>query len=275
MPFPQRPRTVITGAGSGLGRACALQLARRHGRILVAEVNIPAADETVRLVQAAGGEGVSFPCDVTKPEDLERAAAEMDRRWGGTDILVNNAGVAAAGQVGEQSLDDWRWIVGINLWGVIHGCHVFTPRFRAAQSGFILNVASAAGFVSMPEMASYNVTKAGVIALSETMYGELGACGVHVSVACPSFFQTNLMDTFRSSQERQRAIAQNLFRRSRVSADEIAAAGLAALEAGTLYVVPQTDAKVTWWLKRLSPAFYFGSIRKRFYSKLVERQLLK
>ena len=111
---------------------------------------------------------------------------------------MNNAGVAAGGLVGEQSLDDWKWIVDINLWGVIHGCHVFAPRFRAQRSGYILNVASAAGFVSLPEMASYNVTKAGVIALSETLCGELSPCGVRVSVTCPSFFKTNLMDVLRS-----------------------------------------------------------------------------
>jgi short-subunit dehydrogenase len=107
------------------------------------------------------------------------------------------------------------------------------------------------------------------------MYGELGSAGVHVTVLCPSFFKTNIMNTFRAAQDRQRTIAHNLFRRSNAGPDEIAAAGLTALEAGTLYVVPQADAKLAWWLKRLSPALYFGSMRKRFYSKLVETQLLK
>jgi NAD(P)-dependent dehydrogenase (short-subunit alcohol dehydrogenase family) len=274
MPFPTNPRAVVTGAGSGLGRALALNLARRGGRILVADINVASADETVRLAKAAGGDGVACSCDVTRVADLERVAAEADGRWGGVDILVNNAGVAAAGLVGEQSLDDWAWIVGINLWGVIHGCHVFAPRFRAQRSGYVLNVASAAGFVSLPEMASYNVTKAGVISLSETLCSELGASGVRVSVLCPSFFKTNLMNTFRSPGDRQRAMAENLFRRSRATADEVAASGLAGLEAGRLYIVPHADAKRAWWLKRMNPGFYFSAMRRGFYSWGGDRKLL-
>lgn len=275
MSFPVKPRVVITGAGSGLGRAIALKLARRAARILVTDVDLASAEETVRLVGEAGGEGVAFPCDVTRVADLEGAAAEADRRWGGTDILVNNAGVAAAGLIGEQALDDWKWIVGINLWGVIHGCHVFAPRFRERGSGYILNVASAAGFVSLPEMASYNVTKAGVIALSETLSAELGSCGVHVSVACPSFFKTNLMSSFRSPDARQRLMAGNLFKRSPATAEDVAAAALDGLEGQTLYVVPHLDGKLAWRLKRLSPGLYFAAMRRLFYSMGFDRQLLK
>ncbi len=274
MSFPERPRAVITGAGSGLGRALALSLARRRARLLLADVDRVRAGETARLVEAAGGEGIPIRCDVTKLEDLEGAATKIQALWGGTDILVNNAGVAAAGRVGEQSLEDWRWIVGINLWGVIHGCHVFVPRLRQQGSGFILNVASAAGFVSLPEMASYNVTKAGVISLSETLYGELGGSGIHVSVACPTFFRTSLMDSFRSPGDRQRAVAANFFRRSTATAEEVAAVALEALESGRLYAVPQTDGRVAWLLKRLSPAVYSRGLRWGFGSRWIERRLL-
>ncbi len=275
MSFPANPRAVITGAGSGLGRALAVRLARRKGRILVADINMAGADETVRLVKKAGGDGVALSCDVTRVENVEGAAAEAERRWGGTDILINNAGVAAAGLVGEQSLEDWKWIVGINLWGVIHGCHVFAPRFRKHASGYVLNVASAAGFVSMPEMASYNVTKAAVIALSETLRAELRPCGVYVSVVCPSFFKTNLMHTFRSPTKRQRVMATNFFRRSRATADEVAAAALAGLESGSLYIVPNADARIAWRLKRFQPELYIALMRRLFYTWGGDRWLLK
>ncbi len=275
MSFPRHPRAVITGAGSGFGRALALALARRQGRILVADVNADAAEATVRLVEAAGGAAVAFRCDVSRLTEVEAAADRIDSLWGGADIVVNNAGVAAAGCIGELAMADWQWIVGINLWGVIHGCHVFVPRFREQKCGFILNVAAAAGFVSLPEMGAYSMTKAGVISLSETLYGELGPAGVNVTVACPSFFKTNLMETFRSPGARQRVIAQNLFNRSTVSADQVAADTLASLEAGRLYAIPQRDARLLWRLKRFSPSAYFGTIRKRFYSKAVERQLTK
>lgn len=274
MPFPQQPRAVITGAGSGFGRALALQLGRRQGRILVCDVDLPGAEETARLVHGAGGTAAAFRCDVRTPADLERAADEADRLWGGTDILVNNAGVAVAGRVGEISLDDWTWIMNINLWGVIHGCHVFVPRFRKQKSGYILNVAAAAGYISLPEMSAYSVTKAGVISLTETLYGELGPDNVAISVACPSFFKTNLMDTFRSPEARQRDIAQSLFNKSKATADDVAAAALAALEKGKLYAIPQADAKAIWLLKRLNPTLYYGALRKYFYSKTVERHLL-
>lgn len=275
MSFPANPRAVITGAGSGLGRALAVHLARRKGRILVADINMAGAGETVRLVKKAGGDGVALSCDVTRVEDVESAAAEAERRWSGTDILINNAGVAAAGLVGEQSLEDWKWIVSINLWGVIHGCHVFAPRFRKQASGYVLNVASAAGFVSLPEMASYNVTKAAVIALSETLRAELRPCGVYVSVVCPSFFKTNLMHTFRSPTKRQRVMATNFFRRSRATADEVAAAALAGLESGSLYIVPNADTRIAWRLKRFHPELYIALMRRLFYTWGGDRRLLK
>lgn len=275
MTFPVRPRAVVTGAGSGFGRALALALGRRGGRVLIADVNLAGAEETAGLVAAAGGEGVAARCDVRRVDEVEALALEMEARWGGVDIVVNNAGVAAAGPVGAVTLDDWRWIVDINLWGVVHGCHVFVPRLRAQGSGYVLNVAAAAGFISLPEMGPYSLTKAAVISLSETLYGELGPAGVHVTVACPSFFKTNLMESFRSAEERQRKAAQNFFARSAATADEVAARTLDALERGRLYAIPQTDAGLLWRVKRFAPALYFRAVRRFFYSKAVERGILK
>jgi NAD(P)-dependent dehydrogenase (short-subunit alcohol dehydrogenase family) len=275
MAFPEQPRAVITGAGSGLGRALALQLATRRGSTLVCDIDLPSAELTVQLVQAAGGTAAALRCDVSKLDDLTRAADEAERLWGGTDILVNNAGVAAAGHVGALSLDDWTWIVNINLWGVIHGCHVFVPRLRAKKSGFILNIASAAGFVSLPEMGAYNLTKAGVISLSETLYAELGSDNISVTVACPTFFATNLMSSFRAPESRQRELAQSFFKRSKATAADVAATALDALEQGKLHVMAQPDAKAMWLLKRLHPGLYFRLLRNWFYSETVQRHLIK
>lgn len=106
------------------------------------------------------------------------------------------------------------------------------------------------------------------------MYGELGSANVHVTVVCPSFFATNILKSFRSAQARQRTIAQNLFGRSKTSADDIAAQAIKALETGSLYVVPQADARFAWWMKRLSPACFFRTMRNNFYSKIVEKNIL-
>src|SRR4051812_6156952 len=123
MTLPNRPRAVVTGAGSGLGRAICLQLARRNARILLADVNVEGANETASML--SGAETHVMRCDVTKPDDVPALADEMDSRWGGTDLVVNNAGVAVGGLVGEVPLEDWRWIVDVNLWGVVYGCHYF------------------------------------------------------------------------------------------------------------------------------------------------------
>jgi NAD(P)-dependent dehydrogenase (short-subunit alcohol dehydrogenase family) len=260
MKLPPSPRAVITGAGSGLGRALALELARRGGRILVTDVSEQSAVETAQLVEEAGGTGHPMACDVSRVQDVERAAQGAEALWGGVDLLVNNAGVAAGGLVGDMPLEDWEWIVRINMWGVIHGCHVFVPRMRARSAGHILNVASAAGVTSLPEMASYNMTKAAVVSLSETLHAELAPHGIHVTALCPTFFRSSLMDSFRSPHARQRALADAFFRRSRTTAEQVARAGLRGLERNRVIVIPQLDGRLLWRLKRLSPGLYHGAL---------------
>jgi short-subunit dehydrogenase len=189
---------------------------------------------------------------VGRAADVEAAAADIEARWGGVDVVINNAGVAAAGPVGEMSLDDWRWIVDINMWGVVHGCHSFVPRLKKQKSGFILNVASSAGFASLPEMGAYSLTKAAVISLSETLRGELARDGISVSVLCPTFVKTNLLETARTSS-RALEMAHKAFEKSLMTADQVARVALKGLQAGELIIIPQLDGAVLWRAKRLSP----------------------
>lgn len=273
MKLPGRPRAVVTGAGSGLGRALSLALARRGGRVLVTDVNDEGVEQTVREVRAAGGEAEGLRCDVTRAADLEAAAVAIEGRWGGVDLLVNNAGVAAAGFVGEAPLDLWEWALAVNLRGVIHGCHAFVPRMKAQRRGWILNVASSAGIVSMPEMGPYNVTKAGVISLSETLYAELASHNVAVSALCPTFFPTGLFDAMRTSAERQRRMARTLFASSTMDAEQVAAAALKGLERGQLIVIPQLDGALLWRLKRMVPGLFHGALRAQQKLDLAARVL--
>ena len=272
--FPDRPRVVITGAGSGLGRAIALAFAKRQGRVLVADRHVPRGEETVQLVQKAGGVAEFVECDVTVSSQVENLAVRAAALWGGTDVLVNNAGVAGAGRGDEMSLVDWEWVLRINLWGPIYGCHAFVPRMRKQRSGFILNVASSAGIVALPEMGAYSVSKAGVIALSEVLYGEAGQDGIHVSALCPTFFKTNLMETMRASDE-QRKMTAGLFNLSTVTAEYVAACALRGLERGELIIIPQRDGQLMWRLKRSSPSMFHKVIRlqQRFglFQKLAKR----
>ena len=269
--IPARPRVFLTGGGSGLGRAFALQLARRGGRILVTDIRSDAAVAVTEEVRALGGEAHALTLDVGELAAVQGAAQWMQQSFGGVDLVINNAGIAVAGRVGEASLEDWHFVMRVNLFGVIHGCHVFAPILRAAGRGAILNVASAAGFASLPEMGPYNVSKAAVIALTETLRAELGPAGIAVSALCPTFFPTNLMDSFRAPDPRQRKLAEALFARARATADEVAAAGLAGLEAGRLITVPQRDGRLMRVFKGLAPEVYAQVLAGPLFRRLTSR----
>ena len=263
---------VVTGAGSGLGRAIALRLARPGATLLLADLNLEACEETARLVEARGGNAHAQQVDVADAAQVEALAAEAERRLGRVDLVVNNAGVAAAGAIGQSPLADWRWIIGINLFGVIHGCHAFVPRLVAQGGGAILNTASMAGFACAPMMGAYNVTKAGVIALSETLAAEMADKNVRVTVLCPAFFKTNLLETARSADAQLMAMARGAFERATVTADDVAAAALQAVERGKLYCLPMREGRVVWRIKRLLPERFVKMLSSARVQRMVRLQ---
>lgn len=253
---------VVTGGGSGLGRSLALEIARRGGRVIIADIARERAESVAREVDTLVGPGKAFAtaCDVTKVEQVEALATFADDTLGSVSLVVNNAGVAVGGHVGEVSLDDWRWVAEVNLWGVVHGCHVFLPRLKQQGGGAILNVASAAGLLSPPQLGPYNITKAAVVALSETLYAEAKPHGVHVTVLCPTFFRTGLLDTARGTDESTRAFVAKLMDGSRVQSDDVARAALDALQKRELYCVPMADGRTLWALKRALPQRFLDLI---------------
>ncbi len=255
---------VVTGAGSGLGRAFCEELGARGARVVASDVDEVGAAETAERVRRAGGDAIVVRCDVADPAQVD-ALAEKARAWAGDiDLVINNAGVAVAGRFEKVALDDWKWIMGINLWGVVHGCRAFVPAMRARKRGYIINVASAAGLLATPKMAPYNVTKAGVVSLSETLHAELAGDHVHVSVLCPTFFQTNIARGSRGSiDDRMRTLMEKLMARSRVQAPEVAKAALAGVAKNQLYVVPMTDGRAMWRLKRLAPERFYQLVGGR------------
>jgi NAD(P)-dependent dehydrogenase (short-subunit alcohol dehydrogenase family) len=253
---------VITGAGSGLGRALCLELAKRKASVLVSDIDLAGAEETAHAVEQAGGRALARRCDVTKVDEIEALAALADSELGGSDLVANNAGVGAGGPVGEVALKDWEWVVQINLWGVIYGCHAFVPRFKRQGSGHVLNIASVAGLISAPEMAPYNVTKAGVVALSETLFGELAPFGIGVTVVCPSFFASEIINSsrFSGSDPSLTTAAKTMMASSKVQAPDVAARALACCERNKLYCVPMADARWGWRMMRLAPQRFYRTI---------------
>jgi short-subunit dehydrogenase len=250
MPLPKTLHAVITGAGSGFGRALALVLAERGARLLLADKYEGTARETADLARARGArEARAVRCDVTHIEDVEALAACRD---GVVDLVVNNAGVGSGGAVGAAPIEDWRWTLEVNLFGVIHGCHVFVPVLLEQGRGHVLNVASAAGLVSVPQTGAYNVSKAGVVALSETLAAELEGTAIGVTVLCPTFFQSNIVKSGRFNDSEQRERGLKLVANGK-TAESVARAALTSIEKGRLYCVPMIDGRALWRMKRLAP----------------------
>ncbi len=258
--LPSRARCVVTGAGSGFGRAVSLELHKRGGRLLVTDVDLESAEATAKMIRDRGGEGHAMMVDVRDPADVEAMALRADALWGGTDVLVNNAGIAVVGEMGKIPIDDWKLQVEINLYGVIWGCHYFVPAMKQRRSGFILNVASSAGLLAAPTMGPYNVTKAGVVALSETLFAELATERIHVSALCPTFFRTNIHTRARAHGANTGARTDKLVTEAKWSAEEIAERAIDGLLRRDLYIIPQTDGKLMWRAKRALGANFYKAL---------------
>ncbi len=248
---------VVTGAGSGIGRSFALELARRGGSIVCADINLAAAEETVALIEQEGATGFALRCDVGSAEQVQQLAEQAEvLLQHPVTLVINNAGVGLGGKFDELSLDDWQWCMNINLWGVIHGCHYFVPGFKKQGRGAIINVASAASYTAAPEMSAYNVTKAGVRALSETLFAELKRDNIRVNVLCPTLVPTNIIKDGRIPARYSRLANHALMNYALTTSDAVARLTLNRLDKGELYTTPQVDAKLFWIMKRASPDLY-------------------
>ena len=194
---------VITGGASGIGFATAERLAAEGMKIALADVEPGALDAAVKKLEAGGAAVLGVRTDVSQAADVERLAARTLERFGGVHVVFNNAGVFLAGEAWENSLADWEWVLGVNLWGVIHGIRTFVPiLLRQNEPAHVVNTASMAGLTSNPGLSVYNVTKHAVVTLSETLHGDLALRGapVKASVVCPGFIQTRIMDAARNRQ---------------------------------------------------------------------------
>ncbi len=192
---------VITGAASGIGRALAEGFAREKMKVVLADVEVAALAETEDALRSTGATVLAVPTDAANAESVTNLAEKTMKQFGAVHLLCNNAGVAVGGPIWEASVADWAWVLGVNLWGVIHGIRTFVPlMLQQAEPCHIVNTASVAGLISTPGLGVYNVTKHGVVTLSETLYLELQAAGsqIGVSVLCPGWVKTRIGESERN-----------------------------------------------------------------------------
>ncbi len=239
-------RILVTGAASGLGAALTRAWRARGEEVLATDL---------------AGDDVDLTLDITSDDDWAAAYDEVQRRWGGLDVLVNNAGVAGGGRLDVATLEEWRWITEINLFGVVRGTRTFVPMFKRQRGGHVVNVASLAGLVHPAGMASYNAVKAAVVALTETTGHELAPYGVRASVVCPSYFRTNLLASMQGADTALAGVVAHLVESSPLTADDIAAAVVAGVDDGDDVIVPDQPARDAWALKQQDRAAYDAVMR--------------
>ena len=270
--FPKM-RVLITGATSGFGEALAYQLAARGWKVAVTGRKLDAVQRTAAEVTRRGGTGLGLSLEVREKSQWQAIRQTLKEAWGGIDVLVNNAGVADANQMVNMSDEAWESVLSTNLHGVINGCRTYVPDMIEAQSGYILNVASIAGLLSMPEMANYSVSKAGVISLSETLNTELSAAHIGVTVLCPSGFKSSLFEkAARDGRDATEArvsgrVVQKDMDKGTHTSETVAAYALKAIERGWLYSIPQPMYKLFWIAKRLMPNTFYNLIGWMYRNK--------
>lgn len=254
---------VLTGAGSGFGLECARIGAKLGMNLVLADVQQDALDKTVAEMQAAGAPVLAMRVDVSKAEQMQALADATFQRFGAPHFVFNNAGVGAGGLVWENTLQDWEWVLGVNLMGVVHGVRLFTPMMLAAAKadpayqGHIVNTASMAGLLNAPNMGIYNVSKHAVVSLSETLYQDLALVTdqISASVLCPFFVPTGISQSHRNrpddlkaqakptqSQLIGQAMSDKAVSSGKVTAAEVAQMVFDAISAGQFYIYSHPKA---------------------------------
>jgi NAD(P)-dependent dehydrogenase (short-subunit alcohol dehydrogenase family) len=244
---------AVSGAASGLGRAMALAFAREGMDLALADVDEGGLKETASLLE--GVRAITLRVDVSRGEQVEAFRDRALKELGGVHVVCNNAGVSTLGAAWEASVADWQWILGVNLWGVIHGVRAFAPQLIAQNEGHIVNTASVSGLISPPGSSTYNVTKHAVVALSETLHHDLRerSSAVGVSVLCPAYVPTRITESERNrphaaSAKSSETIAREAMLKKavasgKISADQVAQAVVAAVKDERFYILTHARIK--------------------------------
>jgi len=252
---------VVTGAGSGLGRAAALAFAREGMRVAVADLDGEGLENVAQELRFAGATVSSYRTDVSKAEEMDALASRVFDEMGGAQLVCNSAGVALMAPVWETTVADWQWTLGVNLWGVIHSLRSFVPRLVAQDSGHIVNVTSIAGLISPPGSGAYAAGMHAVVSLSETLHHDLREIGSSfgVSVLCPAYVPTGSPESERKRpkefanpprelsplQRAKQAMLRKAAQSGRISEDQVAQILVAGVKANRFYILTHPRIKGT------------------------------
>jgi NAD(P)-dependent dehydrogenase (short-subunit alcohol dehydrogenase family) len=226
-------------------------------RVLIADL-----DEVAGQAAAAELDGAFQRCDVRSDADWERLRAWCETEWDGLDVLVNNAGVSGSGRIERIEMSDWDWMLDINLKGVVRGCRTFVPVFKRQRGGHLVNIASMAGLMNLPGMVSYNVAKAGVISLSETLRYELEPYSITTTVVCPSFVKTNIGGSMRGPDQVLLDLADRWIQGGKLTAEQVADQVFDAVRARRFLVITHPEARQALRMKRWASRLAARQIRK-------------
>ena len=250
---------VITGAGSGIGRALALECARRGARLLLADIDATGLAETCTQARAAGADVASHQVDTGSEASITALAAASQGLFGAADILINNAGVGLVAPVAKLDSGDAHWLMNINFWGVVHGCRTFLPQMRSQPQAVIVNISSIFAMISVPTQSIYNASKAAVRAFSDALREELRDTPIRVLCVHPGGIRTNIVNNARVSDTAMLGMsvetmrANFLQKMAPTSAEEAALAIVRAIESGRTRLLIGTDARIADLLFRLCP----------------------
>jgi NAD(P)-dependent dehydrogenase (short-subunit alcohol dehydrogenase family) len=248
---------LVTGAGAGIGRAIALEAADRGGNLAICDINPEGLDATEALLADYGVNVISSVVDVTQRAQVNAFAALVQEQAEAVDILVNNAGVVVAADILETSPEDWEFIIGVNLMGVIYFCDAFCPAMVARDSGgHVVNIASMEGFAAMEGFGAYSTTKFAVVGYSDALRQELSHHKIGVSVVCPGVVNTSLTEGMRARGDYEKGIAQRIneeHEKSSFGPEKVAKAVFKAVKSNTALRPVAPESWMTYYSNRLSP----------------------
>lgn len=268
--LPTVKTAVVSGAAGTLGKAISRELARRGYALALADCDIDGIRSLETELnqqseyQRSGGHVTCYQLDVTNPADWQALHDDVRNRWPNLDVLVNAAGCMVAGELAQTTWEQWSRVVNVNLLGTGLGCHTFAEWLSGSpHPSHVLNVGSVASFVPLPWGSAYAVSKAGVLALSESLQAEWQPRSVCVTTVCPAFFESGLFASGEYANELSERVTQFMVGKAKLTADEVASASIQAMECQQRYVIMPAKARWLYRLKRLAPGWLVSMVSRR------------